>query len=59
MILRTRTWGCRLGSNVGFLWTRWWMFRFHERSWISWPTERLSVSQEELCSMDFDRLTAL
>jgi hypothetical protein len=39
-----------IGSNGG-VWTRQWTFGFHKRWRISWPAERLLVSQEGLCSM--------
>jgi hypothetical protein len=39
-------------DQVRVLWTRLWTFGFHKRREISWPAERLSASEGELCSTD-------
>lgn len=51
-----------VGSNCRLLWTRKWIFGFHERWIISWPAARLSARRElsfkvlMLCGLVFTRV---
>jgi hypothetical protein len=51
--LLTRFIWLRIGTSAGFLWTRQWTFE------ISWPAQRLSDSQDKLCSVDSRLCTML
>jgi hypothetical protein len=41
-----------IGTSGGPSWTRQWTFWFHKRWGISWLSEQLLASQEELCSTE-------
>jgi len=49
----------RIGITGWLIWTRWWIFWFHEVPRLPWLAEEIAGSVEGLCCMEFRRTALL